>query len=316
MTFDRHSTAADVVAEHDLTGTEAIVTGGTSGLGAETATALATAGARVVLAGRDPARGAATAARLREETGNRAVEFETLDLASLASVDAFTRRYLATSRPLHLLINNAGIMATPLTYTTDGFESQFGTNHLGHFALTAGLHPALLAAGGARVVALTSRAYRRGDVDFDDPGYRHHRYDPWQAYGRSKTANALFAVGLTSRHARTGITANAVMPGAIMTDLQRHVPHQDLADMNWADVGGSPLTPDGWKSVAEGAATTVWAAVAPELAGVGGRYLEDCAIAEPWPVDDDPPIGHYLPYALDPDHADRLWTLSEKLLAG
>ncbi|WP_243773716.1 SDR family NAD(P)-dependent oxidoreductase [Actinomadura barringtoniae] len=315
MAFDKNSTAAEVVAGHDLTGKEVIVTGGASGLGAETARVLALAGARVVVAGRDAGRGEAAVRRLREETGNRAVEFSELDLGSLASVRAFTERYAATGRSLHLLINNAGVMASPLTYTEDGFESQFGTNHLGHFALTAGLRPALAAAGGgARVVALSSRAHRRGDIDLDDPNYRHRPYDPWESYGQSKSANALFAVELTERWATDGITANALNPGAIMTDLQRHIATGELQDMGWADADGNRITPQGWKTVEQGAATTIWAAVAPELEGVGGHYLDDCAIATPWTADDQPPFGHYLARILDPERAERLWTLSEKLI--
>jgi NAD(P)-dependent dehydrogenase (short-subunit alcohol dehydrogenase family) len=176
MGFDRNSTAAEVIAGHDLTGVEAIVTGGGAGLGAETSRVLAGAGARVVIAGRDATRGESAAVRLREQTGGADVEFRTLDLASLASVRAFCDGYLATGRSLHLLVNNAGVMATPLTRTMDGFESQFGVNHLGHFALATGLLPALRAADGARVVVLSSRGHRRSGVDFDDPNYHHRPY--------------------------------------------------------------------------------------------------------------------------------------------
>ena len=313
MSYDKNSTAAQVIAGHDLTGTDAVVTGGARGLGAETARVLAAAGARVVLAGRDQARGEAAAAQMRAGTGNRGVEFRGLDLGSLASVREFAAGYLSAARPLHLLVNNAGVMATPLTRTADGFESQFGINHLGHFALATGLLPALASAGGARVVVLSSRAHRRSDVDFDDPNYRRRPYDPWQAYGQSKTATALFAVGLTARYPGDGITANAGMPGAIMTDLQRHIPAPELRSMGWADDRGVRTDLPGWKTVAQGAATTVWAAVAPELDGVGGCYLDDCAIARPWTVDEVPPTGCYLPYLLDPGRADLLWALSERL---
>jgi NAD(P)-dependent dehydrogenase (short-subunit alcohol dehydrogenase family) len=316
MTFDAHSTADDVLRGHDLTGTEAIVTGGASGLGAETARALAAAGARVVLATRDRTRGEDAAARMREATGNPDIEFRALRLDSLASVATFTTEYLATGRPLHLLVNNAGIMGAPFTRTADGFESQFGVNHLGHFALTAGLLPALRAAGTARVVSLSSRAHRRGDIDFDDPNYERRPYDAWQAYGQSKTANGLFAVGLTARYGDDGITANAVMPGTIMTDLMRHISPADLKARGWADEHGRPRTDmPGWKTVPQGAATSVWAAVAPELHRRGGLYLDNCAIARPWTADGDPPHGHYLPYLLDPGRAERLWNLSEKLTA-
>ncbi|MFC0544847.1 SDR family NAD(P)-dependent oxidoreductase [Kutzneria chonburiensis] len=315
MSFDEGSTAMDVIDGHDLRDKVAVVTGGASGLGAATTRALASAGAQLVLAGRNEVKGAAKAAELRAATGNGAIEFGALDLGSLASVAVFVRDFLATGRPLHILVNNAGVMACPLAYTDDGFETQFGTNHLGHFALTTGLLPALRAAGDARVVALSSRAHRRGDIYFDDPNYRRRAYDPWQAYGQSKTAVALFAVGFSHRHEADGITANSVMPGAIMTDLQRHLPHERLVEMGWADENGLVRNKPGWKTPEQGAATSVWAAVAPELAGVGGKYLDNCAIAEPWTKDGDPPNGHYLPYAVDPDHAERLWVLSEKLTA-
>lgn len=316
MAFDEHSTADEVVAGHDLTGREVIVTGGASGLGAETARALAAAGARVVLAARDGGRGESAAAEMRAATGNPNVEFRALRLDSLASVRAFAADYLATGRPLHLLINNAGVMATPFARTADGFESQFGINHLGHFALTAGLLPALRAAGTSRVVSLSSRAHRRSDIDLDDPNYHHRPYDAWQAYGQSKTANGLFAVGLTARYGGDGITANAVMPGAIVTGLTRHMSRTDIEDKGWADEDGNLRTDmPGWKAIPQGAATSVWAAVAPELDRRGGLYLDNCAVGQPWTVDDVPPNGYYLPYLLDPDHAARLWNLSEKLTA-
>jgi NAD(P)-dependent dehydrogenase (short-subunit alcohol dehydrogenase family) len=295
-----YATAREVIRGHDLTGMNVIVTGGTAGLGAETVRVLAEAGASVVAASRSSG----------PDGPPGPAEFAELDLASLASVDAFVRSW---DRPLHLLIDNAGVMRTPFGLTADGFERQFGVNHLGHFALTTGLLPALRDAGRARVVVLTSRGHRRGDVDFDDPNYHRRPYDPWEAYGQSKTANALFAVGLTRR----GVPANAVAPGAIQTGLMRHMPHDELSERGWLDADGNRiLRPDpAWKTVEEGAATTVWAAVAPELEGIGGAYLDNCAIAAPWTGDGEVPHGSYLPYALDPDHAERLWTLSEKLTA-
>jgi NAD(P)-dependent dehydrogenase (short-subunit alcohol dehydrogenase family) len=313
--FDRTTTAEQVAAGHRLDGKNALITGGTSGLGLETARVLASIGASVTVTGRDRRRGAAIAARLAGEAG-RPVRFERLDLGSLSSVRDFAGRYAASGLPLHILINNAGIMATPLSYTADGFESQFGTNHLGHFALTAGLLPALRAAAGARVIVLSSRAHRRGDVMFDDPNYRRRPYDPWEAYGQSKTANALFAVGVTRQHAADGISANALMPGAINTGLQGHLSDSDLRSLGWVQSGGTLAPPAGWKTVPQGAATTVWAALAPELEGAGGHYLEDCAIAQPWLADGNPPNGHYLPYALDPGRAALLWDLSAKLTRG
>jgi NAD(P)-dependent dehydrogenase (short-subunit alcohol dehydrogenase family) len=308
-----HDTAARVVAGHDLRGRNIIVTGGTNGIGAETARAFASAGARVLIAGRDSERGTRLAAAMAAETA-APVEFDQLDLSSLASVRAFAARHI--DRPLHVLVNNAGIMATPLTYTADGFEAQFGVNHLGHFALTEGLLPALRAAGGARVVTLSSRGHRRSDVDFDDPHYRVRSYDPWRAYGQSKSANALFAVGLTRRHADDGIVANAVMPGAIHTGLTAHLNESDLLALGWSRADGELRPPAHWKSVEQGAATSVWAAIAPELEGRGGLYLDGCAVGRPWTRDEVPPMGCYLPRILDPGRAERLWELSERATRG
>ncbi|GAB3876895.1 SDR family NAD(P)-dependent oxidoreductase [Kibdelosporangium lantanae] len=300
--------ACDVVAGHDLTGKETIVTGGYGAVGYETAKALASAGARVVLAGRDPDKGEAAVARLRADTGNDRIVFRHVDLSSLASVTTWASKHAATGKPLHVLVNNAAVMATPLTRTADGFETQFGVNHLAHFAFTLGLLPCLREAGGARVVCLTSSAHRRSDIDYDDPNYERRPYDRWQAYGQSKTANALFTVGFTARYAADGITANAVMPGAISGGLQRHLSDADLRARGWDDRSG-------WKTPSQGAATSVWAAVAPELDGASGLYLEDCAIATAWTEDGPLPRGHYLPYARDPGNAEQLWRLSERLLA-
>jgi NAD(P)-dependent dehydrogenase (short-subunit alcohol dehydrogenase family) len=237
-----------------------------------------------------------------------------LDLGSLESVTTWARKHVATGKPLHILVNNAGVMATPLSSTMDGFEAQFGINHLAHFAFTIGLLPCLRAAGGARVVCLTSSAHRRSDIDYDDPNFRHRPYDPWQAYGQSKMANALFAVGFTARYGGQGMTANAVMPGAIHTGLQRHLSPDDLRRRGWLGASGTAVSA-GWKTPEQGAATTIWAAVAEELDGVGSRYLEDCAIAAPWDRDGHPPRGHYLPYAMDPGNAERLWELSEQFVS-
>lgn len=270
--FDAKSTTTDVIAGHDLTGRNAVVTGGTAGLGYETARALASAGARVLLAGRNADQGQEAVISLRAATGNDSIIFRRLDLSRLASVREFTATYKTA---LHLLINNARVVAVPLSYTADGFEAQFGVNHLGHFALTTGLLPALRAAGTARVIALSSRAHRRSDVHFDDPNYRHRPYDPWESYGQSKSANALSAAGLTLRYKGQGITGYSVMPGT------------------------------------QGAATTVYAAVTAELAG--GEYLDSCAVAQPWTGAGDPPNGYYLPRILDPARAERLWSLSADL---
>lgn len=310
--FGAQTTALEVVAGHDLHGRNAIVTGGASGIGVETVRALATAGARVVIATRDLTKAQEVAAILRAESGEDAIEAAGLDLASLASVRQFVASYLSRRPTLDLLINNAGIMATLFSHTTDGFESQFGTNHLGHFALTVGLLPALRAAGGARVVSLSSSGHRLSDVMFDDLNFEQRPYDPWAAYGQSKTANVLFAVALTARHAGDGIVCNAVMPGGIMTGLQKHLTHEFQVRAGWIDEAGN-VNPR-FKTAAQGAATSVWAAVAPELNGVGGRYLEDCTIAEPSPAPDS--LRGYQPYAMDQDHARRLWSVSEEMVAG
>jgi len=307
--FGRESTALDVIAGHNLAGRETIVTGGASGLGYETARALASAGARVVVAGRDTTKGEEAVTALRKSAGSERVVFRHLDLSSLESVTTWARKHSATGKPLHILVLNAGVMATPLIRTADGFESQFAINYLGHFAFTLGLLPSLGAAGRARVISLSSRAHRRSDVHFDDLNYRSRPYDPWEAYGQSKTACALFAAAMTTRYGHLGITCNAVMPGGIRTGLQRHMSREDIAARGW-----DAAVPPGWKTPGQGAATTIWAAVTPELDGVGGKYVEDCAIATPWTHDNDPPDGHYLPYALNPEHAERLWTLTEDQL--
>jgi len=309
--FGARSTALEVIEGHDLHDREAIVTGAASGIGVETVRALAAAGARVVVAARNEAQANDVAATLRRETANDRIETASLDLASLRSVRSFVERYLAAGRALHVLINNAGVMATPQSHTEDGIELQFGTNHIGHSALTTGLLPALRAAGTARVVSLSSIGHRRSDVHFDDINFERRAYEPFLAYGQSKTANALFAVGLTQRYAGDGITSNAVMPGGILTGLQKHMSREEQMALGWFDESGAPNPR--FKSTAQGAATSIWAAVAPELEGVGGRYLEDCAIAPPWTR--ERPMSGYMPYALDADAADRLWAVSEAMVA-
>jgi NAD(P)-dependent dehydrogenase (short-subunit alcohol dehydrogenase family) len=309
--FGARSTVLEVVEGHDLHGRDAIVTGAASGIGIETARALAAAGAGVTLAVRDRAKGEAVARDLRASTGNQNVWVGELDLASIASVRRFANSIHQQQRPLHLLINNAGIMAAPQSHTIDGFESQFGANHLGHFALTIALLPVLQAANGARVVSLSSSGHQNSDVHFEDPNYRERAYDPWEAYGQSKTANVLFAVGLTARHASDGIFANAVMPGGILTGLQKFVPREEQLRLKWIDADGNPSPR--FKTPEQGASTTIWAAVGNELDGVGGLYLEDCAQAAPFLP--DKPYRGVKDYALDSASADRLWELSEAAVA-
>ena len=308
--FDARSTALDVVEGQDLAGRTAVITGGASGIGLETARALSRAGARVVLAVRDLGAGGRAAAQLAR-TARAPVTVETLDLADLASVRSFAERW--GEHPLNLLINNAGVMACPLARTADGLELQIGTNHFGHHALAVGLVPALRAgadkAGRAsRVVALSSIAHRRSPVQFEDVNYRHRPYDKWEAYGQSKTADALFAAGFDRRFKGQQINANAVMPGGIMTPLQRHLSREEMEGFGW--IGEDGQVNGRFKTPEQGAATTVWAATAPELEGIGGRYLENCAEAAPFDAS-DPTVG-VMPYALDPEAADRLWDLSEE----
>jgi NAD(P)-dependent dehydrogenase (short-subunit alcohol dehydrogenase family) len=305
--FGFDSTAAEVAAGIDLSGQRVIVTGGSSGIGIETARALAGAGADVTLAVRDTGAGDRTAADITATTGNADVHVGRLDLADQASVAAFVADWRG---PLHRLINNAGVMALPdLQLTPEGWEMQFATNHLGHFALALGLHDALAAAGDARIVSLSSRGHLRSPVVFEDLNFTSRPYDPWVAYGQSKTANVLFAVEATRRWGGDGITANAVHPGAIPTNLSRHMDPEVLADLR--DSGTFT-----YKTPEQGAATTVLAATSPQLEGIGGRYFEDCneaAVAEPSASDF---VGSGVAaYALDPDNAERLWDVSRDLVA-
>lgn len=291
--FGATSTAAEVVAGIDLTGRTVIVTGGSSGIGVETARALAGAGADVVLAIRTPEAGAELAAQI----GGRV---EQLDLADLRSVDAFLARW---DGPLHVLVNNAGVMMTPQARTREGWELQLATNHLGHFALAVGLEPFMV--DGARVVVVSSSGHGNAPVDFEDLMFGRRPYDPGVAYGQSKTANVLFAVEANRRWAARGITANALMPGGIFTNLQRHWDPAVLTDMK-AQHGAAAKSPE------QGAATSVLLATAEGLPS--GRYFEDCHEAE---VVDQITDGLHgvMPYALDPDAAERLWDISLALVA-
>ncbi len=297
--FGFATTADEVLAGVDLSGTRALVTGASSGVGLETARALAAAGAAVVLGVRDTAAGRRAAAAISRDAGARDVTVGHLDLADLGSVRAFAD---AWQGPLHMLVNNAGIMALPeLTRTPQGREMQFAVNFLGHFALTVALHPALARAQGARIVSVSSNAHLAAPVVLDDLDYRFRPYHPLGAYGESKTAGVLLAVEATRRWSGDGILANAVHPGAIATNLQRHT-------------GGLRTPPERRKTPAQGAATSVLAAASPLLAGAGGRYFEDCAEAPV--VGERPPLfgGGVAPYALDPGNAERLWTVATGLV--
>ncbi|WP_309643419.1 oxidoreductase [Phenylobacterium sp.] len=307
--FGAFTPARVVAGDHDLSGRNVIVTGGASGIGVETARALAGAGADVMLAVRDRVAGERVASEINQSIGADRVLAGTLDLASLGSVGSFVDAW--GDEPLDILINNAGVMASPLLHTAEDLELQIGTNHFGHFVLTLGLTRALMNAAEdertARVVQLSSIGHRRSDIHWDDPHYRNRPYDKWEAYGQSKTANSLFAVGFNERFEEHGITANAVMPGGIMTPLQRHLPREEMIAMGWMNEDG--VVREGFKTPAQGASTSVWAAIGDELEGVGGLYLENLAQALPW---GEGPNAGVMPHALDPESAERLWALSEQ----
>ncbi|TMH10598.1 MAG: SDR family NAD(P)-dependent oxidoreductase [Betaproteobacteria bacterium] len=307
--FNNRSTALDVVRGLDLRGSHAIVTGGASGLGLETSRALAATGIDLTLAVRNREQGDAAARRLRDETGNPKVRVAALDLADLASVQRFADAWY--DAPLHILVNNAAIMACPLTRTAQGWEAQFATNHLGHFALTTALMPALLKGAPSRVVTLSSSGHKISGVEFDDIHFEHREYDKWKAYGQAKSANALMSLGLHLRHGDDGITANAVHPGGIMTGLQKFLPIEEMRALGWLKPDDTPL--DLFKTPAQGAATSVWAATAAELQGHGGLYLEDCA--QSVPAEPTQRAFGYSPHIMDRDGALRLWQMSEAMLA-
>jgi NAD(P)-dependent dehydrogenase (short-subunit alcohol dehydrogenase family) len=312
--FDADSTADDVVAGLDLTGLRAIVTGASSGIGVETARSLAHAGAEVTLAVRNAAAGAKTAADIVESTGNGNVHVGVLDLVDRASIAEFTSRWTG---PLHLLINNAGVIVSDLTRSADGWELQFATNHLGHFALSLGLHDALTAGARersqARIVSLSSTAHMRSPVVFDDLHFERRDYDPQAAYAQSKTANSLFAVEASRRWAADGIVANAVNPGGVATGLQRDFTQKQKDYLVAAEAAGAFT----YKTTQQGAATTLVAAVAPEFAHTGGHYLDDGR--EAYTVADDADLFEHShgvkQWALDPDTARKLWTVSLDLTA-
>jgi NAD(P)-dependent dehydrogenase (short-subunit alcohol dehydrogenase family) len=293
--FGFRTTAAEVAEGISLSGKRAIVTGASSGIGVETARVLASAGAEVTLAVRNPGAGSRVAADIAAATGNCNLHVMELDLAAPSSVAAFVA---AWSGPLHILVNNAAVMGVPGQRTPQGWELQFATNHLGHFALTLGLHGALAAAGGARLVVLSSNGHLASPVVFEDIHYTRRPYHALQAYAQSKTANALFAVAAAARWAADGITANAVMPGSVPTGLQRHI-------------GGMITPPERRKTVEQGAATSILMAMSPLVEGVSGRYFEDCNEAGP-PA--RATMNGVAPHALDPAAAKRLWEESLRMI--
>jgi NAD(P)-dependent dehydrogenase (short-subunit alcohol dehydrogenase family) len=318
--FGPRTTAEEALAGLDLRGKVALVTGGHAGLGLETTRVLSNAGATVVIGSRDPKKAQMAIAKMKN------VGLGQLDLASPSSVDRFANEFLKSNRALDLLINNAGIMATPLMRDDRGYEMQFATNHLGHFQLTTRLWEALKKSGNARVVALSSRGHARCGVDLSDPNFNNRPYEKWAAYGQSKSANSLFAVELDKRGQEHGIRAFAVHPGGILTDLLRYMTDEELSAYGIYRENGVPRIPDvakGWsttsrgvperfKTLEQGAATTIWAAVSPQLNGKGGVYCEDCDIAQLVSADSELNSG-VRPGAVDEAAAKALWILSEKL---
>lgn len=299
--FTFSSTAHEVINGQDLSGKRAIVTGAASGIGLETARALAEAGAEVTLAVRNIEVGRQAAGDIIHSSGNNNIHVAYLDLAKRESIAAFISSW---SGALHILINNAGVMAMPETRTHEGWEAQFAINYLGHFALTVGLHKALKQAGGARVVMVSSSAHHFSPIVFDDIHYHIRPYDPWTAYAQSKTAMILFAVEASRRWQADGICVNAVMPGAIKSNLQRYS-------------GELPVPENLWKNARQGASTSVMVATLPELEGVSGRYFADCNEAELITCTSGNRMAEFslvAGWALDKTNAARLWVMTEALL--
>ena len=307
--YGAKTTAKEVVAGIDLSGKSAIVTGGGSGIGIETARALAGAGATVTLAVRDVQAAESVAQDIRATESTNDVHVAALDLTDLGSIDAFVSNWHG---PLEILVNSAGVMHTPEERTKYGWELQFATNHMGHFALTTGLKDALVSAEGARVVSVSSSGHKSSPVVFEDIMFENREYDPRKAYGQAKTANVLFAVELTSRWSSDGVFANALMPGGIWTRLQRHWSKERMANLKAkVERGDAPIT---MKTPEQGASTSVLLAASPALEGIGGRYFEDCREAEVL-VGEGDSNGGVRDYALDLESSRRLWEVSEELLA-
>jgi len=314
--FGATSTTKEVIKGINLTGKTAIVTGGYAGIGLETTKILAEAGATVIVPVRDKEKA------LKNLEGIARVEIETMNLTDPDSIDAFAEKFLASGRPLHLLINNAGIMWVPLQRDARGYESQLSTNHLGHFQLTARLWPALKKANGARVVNVSSYGHHMSEFVFDDPNFERREYETLAGYGQSKTANILFAVALDQRGKNLGIRAFALHPGSVIgTDLGRVAPMELFQRMGTHDADGNifEAVAAKLKTIEQGAATSVWCATSRSLDNMGGVYCENCDIAD---IDEGNIVHKYdepeslrgvKPYATDPDKAEKLWTLSEKM---
>ena len=318
--YSAETTTDEILAGADLSGRRFVVTGASSGLGEETVRALASKGARVSMLARNREKTEAAAKRIREQVPAAELELWDVDLADLASIRKFTDAYLAEHDAIDVLVNNAGVMCCPLGRTADGFEMQFGTNHLGHFLLTNRLMPAILKGDAPRIVNLSSGGHSISDVDLDDPNFERQDYDPWDSYGRSKTANVLFTVELVKRHGPKGLLSYAVHPGMIMTELGRHLTEETMKQMvdrqkARRESTGAPEPEGGggmpFKSVEAGAATQVWAATAAELVEHTGSYLADCQLGI---EGENPTHRGFEGYALDPVTAAKLWTLSEELV--
>jgi NAD(P)-dependent dehydrogenase (short-subunit alcohol dehydrogenase family) len=310
-TFDRSSTSDQVLEGIDLSGRLALVTGASSGLGAESARALAAHGARVVMTGRDVAKTERVAEAIRKGTGKSAVDVRELHLEQPASVRGFAKAFLTEHRALDILLGNAGVMACPLRRTAEGWEMHFATNHLGHFLLACLLAPALRAAAPARVVSVSSAGHGFSPVVFEDIHFERRPYDKWAAYGQSKSANVLFAVELDRRLASAGVRAFALHPGGIVTELGRHLDAADVAMIRARAEERAKSGKAHWKTVEQGAATQLFAATAPELDGRGGLYLEDVQVSGALPC---PGGVGCSPWALDAENARRLWSVSEATL--
>lgn len=309
--FGARATPEELMADIDLSGKTALVTGGYSGIGLETVRALTNAGAHVHVPARDVSRARQALSDILDPS-----HIGAMDLGDLTSVDKFADDFLAAHPKLDLLIGNAGVMACPQGKTAQGFETQIGVNHFGHFRLINRLMGALAAAQGARVVVLSSIAHRVAGIDFDDMHFARRTYDKWQSYGQSKTAKALLAMELDRRGQADGIRAFSVHPGGIFTPLQRHLPNEEMVALGWKEEDGSPskLAAAGFKSPAIGAGTSLWAATAHKLDGLGGVYCEDCNIAAPV-AGDAPDMFGIRPWAMDADAAADLWQASEAQIA-
>lgn len=308
--FSAKSTAEEVMLGIDLSGKTAIVTGGYSGIGIDTVVALAAAGARIIV----PARNKEKAAEALKDVAG-AIEIADMDLGDQNSVVRFAQSLRERVTTIDILINNAGIMACPETRIGRNWEGQFATNHFGHFALTRALLPLLRGAKGARVVSLTSSGHKRTDIRWEDPHFQATPYEKWTAYGQSKTANALFAVGLDAREKANGLRAFAVHPGGIMTPLQRHLQKEEMIALGWIDETGgvSEAARPFFKTTSQGAATSLWCATSARLDGLGGLYCEDCDVAE-FAGENEPRHRTVRPYAVSSEGAERLWALTEKAL--